>query len=106
MLQSGYSKFVLNAAEAYRGSLSPFVVTADGALGPEAVLFLWYLVEKLSVKWERDYGEILVWIKARLSFAVIRAILICVCGDHMCNGDLAWVLMMELTSLHAMTVLH
>ena len=54
----------VTAAEARRGSFSPFVVTVDGALGPEAVLFLRRLAEKLSVRWERGYGEILGWIKA------------------------------------------
>ena len=63
----------LTAAEARRGSFSPFVVTTDGALEPEAVLFLRRLAEKLSAGWEKSYGEILDWIKARLSFAVIRA---------------------------------
>ena len=67
----------LKAAEARRGSFSPFVVTADGALGPEAVLFLCHLAEKLSAGWEKSYGEILGWIKARLSFAVIRATDLC-----------------------------
>ena len=54
----------LTAAEARRGSFSPFVVTVDGALGPEAVLFLRRLAEKLSAGWEKSYGEILGWIKA------------------------------------------
>ena len=71
----------VTAAEARRGSFSPFVVTVDGALGPEAVLFLWCLAEKLSVRWERGYGEILEWIKARLSFAVIRATDLCLRGS-------------------------
>ena len=30
---------------------------------------------------------------------LLSGLLICVCGDHVCNGDLAWVLMMELASL-------
>ena len=63
-------------------SFSPFVVTVDGALGPEAVLFLRRLAEKLSVRWERGYGEILGWIKARLSFAVIRATDLCLRGSR------------------------
>ena len=52
-------------------------MTVDGALGPEAVLFLCRLTEKLSAGWEKSYGEILGWIKARLSFAVIRATDLC-----------------------------
>ena len=48
----------VTAAEALRGSFSPFVVTVDDALGPEAVLFLQCLAEK-SVRWERGYREIM-----------------------------------------------
>ena len=72
----------LTATEARRGSLSPFVVTVDDALGPEAVLFLCHLAEKLSAGWEKSYGEILGWIKARLSFAVIRATDLCLRGSR------------------------
>ena len=70
----------VTAAEARYGSFLPFVVTVDGALGPEAVLFLRRLVE-FSIRWERGYGEILGWIKARFSFAVIRATDLCLCVD-------------------------
>ena len=48
----------VTAAEALHGSFSPFVVTVDGVLGPEAVLFLQRLAEKLSGRWEKGYGEI------------------------------------------------
>ena len=55
----------------------------DGAMGPEAVLFLRLLAEKLSAGWERSYGEVLGWIKAQLSFAIVRADL-CLRGSHVC----------------------
>ena len=55
-------------------------MTIDGALGPKAVLFLRCLAEKLSVRWERGYVEILGWIKAQLSFTVIRATNLCLRG--------------------------
>ena len=90
-------KYVITA-EACHGSFSPFVVTVDGALGPEAVLFLQRLAEKLSVRWERGYGG--YWGGLRHDFPLLLSgLLICVCGDHVCNGDLARVLMMELASL-------
>ena len=63
----------VSTVEARHGSFSPFVVMVDGALGPEAVLFLRHFAEKLSVGWERSYGEVLDWIKAWLSFAIVRA---------------------------------
>ena len=72
----------VSAVEAHCGSFSPFVVTVDGALGPEAVLFIHCLVEKLSTGWERSYGKALGWIKAQLSFAVVRATDLCLRGSH------------------------
>ena len=54
----------------------------DGALGPEAVLFLRRLAEKLSSRWEKSYGGVLGWIEARLPFAVIRATDLCLRGSR------------------------
>ena len=88
----------VSAVEAHHGSFSPFVVMVDGALGPAAVLFLHCLAEKLSMGWERSYGEVLGWIKARHSFAIVRATDLCL-RHHVFVGDLAQVLMMELDSL-------
>ena len=70
----------------------------DSALGPEAVLFLHRLAEKLSVGWERSYGKVLHWIKARHSFAIVRATDLCLRGScvrwRSCTGidDLAGLL--------------
>ena len=72
----------VTAVESRRASFSPFVVTVDGALRPEAVLFLRRLAEKLSSRWEESYGGVLGWIKARLSFAVIRATDLCLTGSR------------------------
>ena len=45
----------MTAAKACHASFTPFVVTLDGTLGHEAVLFLHCLVE-LSTGWERSHG--------------------------------------------------
>ena len=44
--------------------------------------FLRRFAEKLSAGWEKSYGEVLGWIKARLSFAVIRATDLCLWGSR------------------------
>ena len=59
-------------------------MTVDGAMGPDAVLFLHRLAEKLSAGWERSYGEVLGWIKAQLSFAIVRTTDLCLRGSHVC----------------------
>ena len=55
------------------------------------------LAEKLSVDWERSYGEVLGWIKARFSFAIVRATDLCLRSRVRWRS--AQVLMMELVSL-------
>ena len=82
MAEEDKKRKYVSAVEARRGSFSPFVVTVAGAMGPEAVLFLRHLAEKLSAGWERSYGEVLGWIKARLSFAIVRATDLCLRGSH------------------------
>ena len=59
----------VSAVEARRGSFSPFVVTVDGAMGPEAVLFLRRLAEKLSAGWER--AMVKYWVGLRHSFLLL-----------------------------------
>ena len=56
----------------------------DGAMGPEAVLLLCHLAEKLSAGWERSYGKVLGWIKAWFSFAIISATDLCLRGSRVC----------------------
>ena len=36
----------------------------------------------LSAKWEMDYGTVMGWVRARLSFAILLATLLCVWGSH------------------------
>ena len=40
------------------------------------------LAGKFSAGWERSCGEVLGWIKPRLSFAIIRATDLCLRGSH------------------------
>ena len=36
----------------------------------------------LAAKWERPYSVVLGWVRARLSFAILRAALLCVHGSR------------------------
>ena len=56
----------------------------DGVLGSKAVLYLHHLAEKLSADWKRSYGEVLGWIKAWLSFAIVRATNLCLRRYNVC----------------------
>ena len=72
----------LSAAESQHASFTPFVVSVDEALGHEALMFLQRLDERLSVGWGRSYDHMLMWIRVRLAFAVIRATNLCICRSR------------------------
>ena len=46
------------AAETINASFTPFVVTADGALGLEAKTFICHLAEKIAANWHKSYSEV------------------------------------------------
>ena len=61
---------------------TPFVVSVDGVLGHGALMFLQRLAYRLSSTWSKSYGHVLMWIKVRLAFAVVRATNLCFRGSH------------------------
>ena len=72
----------LDAAAALRAHFIPLCFSVDGVAGSEAVSFLKRLAYCLSARWERSYADIMYWICARLSFAILRATVLCVRGSH------------------------
>ena len=60
--------------------ISPLFVSVDGI---EAEFFK-KLSDFLSVRWERPYAG---WVRARLSFAILRAAMLCVCVAVIPNGE-------------------
>ena len=71
-----------NAAEFRRASFSPFVISVDGAPGHEADRLMKRLSESLALKWSTSYGEVLGWLRARMSCAVVRATNLCLRGSR------------------------
>ena len=57
-------------------------VSVDGMLGSEAEFFVRRLGDFLATKWERPYSVVMGWVRARLSFAILQAALLCVHGSR------------------------
>ena len=72
----------LDAAAARRAHFTLPCFSVDGVVGSEATSFLKRLAYCLSAHWERSYPDIIYWIRARLSFAILRAAVLCVRGSH------------------------
>ena len=73
-----------DAAEVHvrRASFTPLVVSVDGVLGREAECFIKLLAEKIAIKWTKSYPEVAGWIRAKLSFATLRATSLCLRGSR------------------------
>ena len=70
------------AAALRRASFTPFVESVDGVLGREANFFIKHVAQKLAHKWEKSNSEVLGWMRARLSFAILRATNLCLRGSR------------------------
>ena len=79
---SSYLHRDVGAAETINASFTPFVVTADGALGLEAKTFIRHLADKITAIWHKSYSEVLGYVRARMLFAVLRATNLCICGSR------------------------
>ena len=65
-----------------RAQFTPLCVSVDGMMGKEASIFVKRLAERLSLKWNQNYSAILFWIRTRLTFAILRATILCLRGSR------------------------
>ena len=63
----------LAAVEERRASFTPFVVSVDGVLGHDAQHLIKRLCDQIAMKWEKSHSEVMVWVRARIAFAILRA---------------------------------
>ena len=83
VLQSAENeKKYLGACEERRGQFTPICCSVDGMFANEAQIFLSRVAEILMIKWERTYGEVMGWIKTRMSFAMLRSSILCLRGSR------------------------
>ena len=72
----------LQACQDRHATFTPLCVSVDGMLGSESEFFVKRLSDFLAAEWERPYSVIIGWVRARLSFAILRAALLCVRGSR------------------------
>ena len=61
-----------------RADFTPFIVSTDGVIHREAEHFLKRLAARLADKWMTPYGQVMYFIRARLSLTTLRATVHCV----------------------------
>ena len=70
------------AVEARRGTFTPFVVSVDGYVGQEGSRVLKTVAEVLAIKWDKQYSSVIDWIRASMTFSIIRATNLCLRGSR------------------------
>ena len=68
------------ACELTRRDFVPFIVSTDGCMGVAAQAFLRRMCMRLAEKWQRSYGQVFGFVKARMSVAILRASSQCLSG--------------------------
>ena len=71
-----------SACEATRRDFVPFIVSTDGCLGEAAKALLKRLSRRLAEKWQRAYSQVVGFVKARMSVAILRASSQCMRGPR------------------------
>ena len=70
------------ACEERHALFTPLCCSVDGMLGGEAEVFVKVIGERLASKWDQSYGEVMGWIRSRLSFAILRSSILCIRGSR------------------------
>ncbi|KAM7428792.1 hypothetical protein ABFA07_020286 [Porites harrisoni] len=74
-----YSRRVL---EVEQGTFTPLVFTSTGGMADECKRFHSRLAELLAFKKGDDYATTISWIRAKVSFAILRSALLCLRGTR------------------------
>ena len=64
------------------GVFTPIVFTTTGGMGREATTFYKRLADMIAVKQQKPYSTVMCWLRCRLSFATLRAAIMCVRGFY------------------------
>jgi hypothetical protein len=77
-----------------KGTFTPSVFTTTGGMGEECLRYHCRLAELLAEKKGEIYSRTMSWLRAKISFSILRSALLCIRGSRMlrrvhCNpGDI------------------
>ena len=65
-----------------QGILTPLIFSTTGGMGTECMMFHKRLAELLSIKKNESYATTMSWVTAKVSFALLRSVLLCLRGSR------------------------
>ena len=69
------------------GTFTPLVFSLTGGEGPETSMFHKYIVQKIANKTEEKYGKVQTLTRCKLSFLILRSVLLCIRGSRSISTD-------------------
>ena len=67
-------------------TFTPIVLSATGGMAKQSTTFYKRLASRLAEKWEQTYCSTLYWLRARLSFSLLRSAIQCIRGARSSRG--------------------
>ena len=77
--------------EIEHGTFTPLVFTTTGGMADECVVYHSRLAELIANKNGESYSSAISWIRAKLSFAIVRAAILCLRGSRSRRRQLGFV---------------
>ena len=75
-------KYAVRVMDIEQGTFTPLVFSTTGGMGEECYRFHSRLAELLAIKKGETYATTMSWIRARVSFALLRGALVCLRGSR------------------------
>ena len=73
---------LLLISEDKHATFTPLCISIDGLMGTELNCFVKRMAQCLAIKWDRPLNTTLYWVRAKLSFSLIRAVNLCIRGSR------------------------
>ena len=67
----------VTACQERRGQFTPLCFSVEGMWGGEAEWFIKPLAEQLTSRWAKPYSLLMVWLRARMTFAILHTTILC-----------------------------
>ena len=68
--------------EIEQGKLTPLVFTTTGGMADECVKYHSRLAELIASKKGESYSSEISWLRAKVSFAIVRSVILCLRGSR------------------------
>ena len=84
-------QYVESVMKIERGTFTPLVFTTTGGMADECVKYHSKLAELIANKKEESYSSAISWIRAKVSFAIVRSAILCLRGSRSKRRQLDFV---------------